>query len=54
MSSFEVGVYVSLDAVDHGSPWVPGTAPIAGDPPNGQKRQPCLVRLTYTSGSSQT
>lgn len=27
---------------------------IAGHPPNGQKRQHSLVRLTYTSGSSQT
>lgn len=40
MSSFEVGVYVSPDAVHHGSACVPGTALIARDPPNGQKRQP--------------
>lgn len=40
MSSFEFGVYVSPDAVDHGSAYVPGTALIARDPPNEQKRQP--------------
>lgn len=38
MSSFlEFGVYVSPDAVDHGSAYVPGTALIARDPPNEQK-----------------
>lgn len=40
MSSFEFGVYVSPDAVDHGSAYVPGTALITRDPPNEQKRQP--------------